>query len=239
MIVVGAAAAVLAVAVLAVWWFLLRSDAPDPVTLEGAVEAVTSTTVDTGAPTSDGPVTDPPGIEGEWRVRSDGTSFVGYRVNEELAGIGVTTAAGRTPLVEGRLLVEDGSVVAVEIEADLTGLESDDNRRDNAIRRQALETDTFPAAGFVLTGPIELPPGAADGAPISVAAAGELTVHGVTRPVEVPLEAQLVDESVVVTGSLPILFADYDISRPRAAIVLSVDDEGIMELQLVFDPVSG
>jgi len=34
-------------------------------------------------------------------------------------------------------------------------------------------------------------------------------------------------------GSLEIRFADYDIAQPRAVIVLSVDDKGIMEVQLV------
>ena len=67
------------------------------------------------------------------------------------------------------MVVEGRMVAAVEIQADLTGLESDDRRRDNAIRNQALETNTFPTAGFVLTHPVELPPGAADGIPISVA----------------------------------------------------------------------
>jgi polyisoprenoid-binding protein YceI len=226
------------------------------VSLEAAVEAVTSSTAaggpettdtepaatdaepettDTTAPTTtSAPV--PVGIAGEWSARSDGSLFVGYRVNEELAGIGVTTAAGRTPLVAGALSIDGTMVMAVEIEADLTGLESDDSRRDGAIRSQALETDTFPTASFSLTRPIELPAGADSGAPVSVTGVGDLTLHGVTREIEIPLEAQLVDGAIVVIGSTTILFEDYEIEQPRAAVVLSVEDQGIMEFQLVFDP---
>lgn len=39
---------------------------------------------------------------------------------------------------------------------------------------------------------------------------------------------------IEVTGSLPIVFADYGIQKPTSFIVLSVADEGTMELQLFF-----
>ena len=36
-------------------------------------------------------------------------------------------------------------------------------------------------------------------------------------------------------GSLPILFADYDIAQPRSPILVSVEDNGVMEFQLVLE----
>ncbi|GIW14328.1 MAG: hypothetical protein KatS3mg063_0181 [Tepidiforma sp.] len=54
-----------------------------------------------------------------------------------------------------------------------------------------------------------------------------------TRDVEIPVQAKLENGLIVVVGSLEIRFADYDIAQPRAVIVLSVDDKGIMEIQLV------
>ena len=65
-------------------------------------------------------------------------------------------------------------------------------------------------------------------------AVGDLTIHGTTRPVEIPLEAQLVDGVVVVVGSLDIVFADYGVSVPDAPIVVSAEDHGVIELQLFF-----
>jgi len=222
---IAGAFGVLVVAGVAVWWFVLRSDAPPAVSLDSAVEEAREVAGD-GSPGGD--------VAGTWVPLGDGTSFVGYRVEEELASIGFTTAAGRTGDVEGSLVIEGTTVTEVSIVADMTTLRSDSSFRDGAIRRQALETDTFPTASFTLAEPIDLPAGAADGAPFAADAVGDLEIHGVTNRVTIPLEAQLVEGTIVVIGSTEILFADYEIDKPTAAAVLSVDDRGIMEMQLVF-----
>lgn len=78
-------------------------------------------------------------------------SWVGYRVQDELAGVGDNTAVGRTPEVSGPLGVEGRLLTAATIEADLSTPVSDDDRRDDQLRRQALETDRFSTATFVLS----------------------------------------------------------------------------------------
>jgi len=50
----------------------------------------------------------------------------------------------------------------------------------------------------------------------------------------VPLSARLSGGVIAVTGSLPIVFADYGIQKPSSFIVLSIADQGTMELQLMF-----
>ena len=45
---------------------------------------------------------------------------------------------------------------------------------------------------------------------------------------------ELNGDIITVTGQLQVQFADYDIEKPSAAIVLSVDDKGIIEVQLFF-----
>jgi polyisoprenoid-binding protein YceI len=244
---------VLVTAALLVWWFVLRSDTPPAVSLDEAVVAATSTTgaesASTGgteAPTTTGAATDStsadttaPGTagddaDGEWIPAADGRSFAGYRVNEELASIGFFTAAGRTTGIAGRLVIDGDSVPVVEIVVDMTGLQSDSSFRDGALRRQALETSDFPTASFTLAEPIRLPDGALSGEPFAVDAIGDLEIHGVTNRVTIPLDAQLVEGAIAVVGSTEILFADYDIDKPSAAAVLSVEDRGIMEFQIVF-----
>jgi polyisoprenoid-binding protein YceI len=184
--------------------------------------------------------------DGEWTVNTSiGTfseftgSFVGYRVQEELAGIGGQTTVGRTPQVSGSLTVQDRTVTAASIRADLTSLVSDDERRDGQLRRQALETNAFPTATFVLTEPIALPASGKDGSTQQGTATGELTLHGVTRTVQVPIKGRLDGGVVVLTGSIDITFADYGIAKPQAMIVLSVADHGTMEFQLFFTQVQG
>jgi polyisoprenoid-binding protein YceI len=120
------------------------------------------------------------------------------------------------------------------VTADLTGLTSDNSMRDGQLKRQGLETDTYPTATFALTDPIELDGVPADGETVTATAVGDLTLHGVTRSISIPLEGQFTNGYAVVVGSLDIAFADYQIPTPSSARVLSIEDRGVMELQLVF-----
>ena len=52
----------------------------------------------------------------------DGHVEFGFRVEEELKGIGSTTAVGRTPEVTGTLVIADTTVSEVTIEADMTAI---------------------------------------------------------------------------------------------------------------------
>jgi polyisoprenoid-binding protein YceI len=181
------------------------------------------------------------GIDGTWNVDTSigsfsdfSDSFVGYRVQEQLAGIGGNTAVGRTPAVSGSLTIVGTKVTAATIEADLTGLKSDDNRRDGQLSRHGLETSTYPTATFSLSSPIDLGSVPADRTEISVTAAGKLTLHGQPKDVQIPLMAKLSGSTIVVTGSLEIAFADYGMSKPNSFAVLSIADIGTLELQLFF-----
>jgi polyisoprenoid-binding protein YceI len=181
------------------------------------------------------------GIEGTWTVDTSigsfsdfSDSFVGYRVDENLANVGSATAVGRTPGVQGSMTVSGTSITAVKITADLTGLTSDRSMRDGQLHQQALETDRFPTATFELTAPIQLGHAPADGETIQATATGNLTLHGVTKAVSIALQAKLSGGVVTVVGTLPISFADYSISPPQSMMVLSVADNGTMELQLHF-----
>lgn len=181
------------------------------------------------------------GLDGTWSVDTSigsfsdfSSSWVGYRVDETLAGNRANTAVGRTPDVTGSLALSGTKITSVEVAVNLQTLLSDDNRRDGQLHRQALETDQFPDATFKLTTPIDLGSTPTDGQTISVTATGELTLHGATQTVQVPLEARLSGDVVTVAGSIAIQFADYGIDQPSSFIVLSVEDDGTMEFQLHF-----
>ncbi len=260
----GALVAVLAVAAAGFggWYFFIRGDEPPPVSLADAVAAASSATAaasatedgaddgSTGAaaataaattttaattPATGGAAGDTAGgdLSGTWTV-APANSFVGYRIDEELARIGSATAVGRTSNVTGSLEFDGETIIAVGVTADLSTLVSDDDRRDGQLRRQALETNQFPEATFVLVEPIDIEGDPASGEPIAATAVGDLTIHGVTNRVELELQGQLVDGQVVVVGSTVIRLADYDIDEPQSMMVLSVSDEATMEMQLVF-----
>lgn len=237
--------AVLALAIAAggaygLWYLFLKPAGPAAVALPEVSPAptdleATSSTANASAASTSGT------LDGTWTV--DGSvgsfadfsgSFVGYRIQEELASIGGNEAVGRTPAVTGSLTIAGTEVTEVEVSADMSGLQSDDDRRDNQLRRQSIETDAFPTATFSLTSPIELGSIPAEGQVVEVEASGELTLHGMTRSVTLPLEARLSDSVITVAASIPIVLADYDIDRPSSFMVLSVADEATMELQLHF-----
>jgi polyisoprenoid-binding protein YceI len=179
--------------------------------------------------------------DGTWQVDTSIGSFAdfsdswaGYRVQEQLAQIGANTAVGRTPSVSGTLVLQGSTVQSADITADLTSLQSDDSRRDGQLVRQGIQTGTYPTAEFKLTQPIDLGSVPADGATANVTVAGELTLHGVTNGVQIPLTVTRSGDVVAVAGSLEINFADYNITPPTSFLVLSVADQGTMELQLFF-----
>ena len=112
-------------------------------------------------------------------------------MQEQFAGESIEkTAVGRTIGVSGTMTIAGGQVTAVTIEADLTRLKSDQGRRDDYIRTRGLETNTYGTATFTLTEPIALPGDLPAGQQFDVTAVGDLTLHGVTKRVELPLQAQ-------------------------------------------------
>jgi polyisoprenoid-binding protein YceI len=151
-------------------------------------------------------------------------SFVGYRVDETLIGIGLNTAVGRTEAVEGSAHVEGGRIVAARFSVKTGTLRSDESRRDDALRRRGLETDRYPDAAFVLGEPAQIAP--------RFTARGRLTLHGRTRPVRVRLQSRRSGVGLDLVGSTPIEFSDYGMEPPSVAGVASVRDHGRLEVRL-------
>ncbi len=210
-------------------YFFLKDDSPEAVSLDAASESVTDT--EKVVP-----------IDGKWAVDTDSGafdfdtatgSFAGFRITEELAQIGATEAVGRTGDVQGSLTIEGSTVTEATFTIDMTTLKSNDSRRNGKIQG-ALQTDQFPTASFTLTEPIPLGATATSGGDLTVNAIGNLTIHGQTQPVTLPLQAKLVGSTVIVVGSVDVTFADYGVEVPTAPIVVSVQDHGPIEFQLLF-----
>ncbi len=223
-------------------YFFLRAPAPAAV---GATPApgATSGAGQTAAALPSGAAGTLPadGLAGTWTVDPSigsfddfSSSFAGYRVNETFVDNKANTAVGRTADVSGTLVLEGTAITSVQVTVDMTTLRSDDDRRDGRLREQAIETGEFPDASFTLSSSIDLGSLPTDGSSVTATATGELTLHGVTNAIEVPVEARLAGDVVTVTGSIDIAFDDYDIDQPSSFLVLSIEDHGIMEFQLHF-----
>ena len=242
-VIVVAVVAVLAIGGLAASQLFLRGDDVPELGLDTpAPSSAIASSAPSGAPASSDPgaATAAPSaaagdLAGTWTI-AEGEA--GYRVRETfLDRQADSDAVGRTSGVTGTFTVEGApgalALTAAAIEVDMTTLASDEGRRDNQLRGRGIQTDTFPTSTFELAGPVALPAdfGSAD---VAVTLPGKLTLHGVTKDVEIAAQARLeADGTVVVAGSLPILFSDYGIEAPSIGGLIAVEDNGSMEYRVV------
>jgi polyisoprenoid-binding protein YceI len=161
---------------------------------------------------------DPSQLTGDWNI-GDG-STAGYRVDEVLNGTDVTVV-GKTDQVSGTITVDGTTISAATIDVDVASIATDSSNRDDY---------------FTLTQPIEaaVP---SDGEVAKVEATGELTMHGVTKTVTVPLQAALSGDGVQVSGSIPVTFSDYGVDAPSLGFV-KVEDKGTVEFLVAATPAS-
>src|SRR6266566_1470432 len=173
---------------------------------------------------------------GTWTVGSG--SQAGYRVRETLAALSaLSDAVGRTTAVTGTLTLTQAasgySVTAADLSVDVSKLSSDQSRRDQRIHSQGLESDRYPTATFKLTSPIALTADAASGQTIHVSATGDLTIHGVTKSVTVPIDAQLTGSKIELVGSITFPFSKFGMTPPSIGGFVSVENNATMEFQLL------
>ena len=234
--------AVLALGALAVVYLtFFNDDAPDRLALsdQPGPTASVPTSVPPGAGVATPTIPQPSAeIAGTWRATSG--SEAGYRVREKLAALPAQSdAVGRSPAVTGTVKVDrsGGSLVATDasFEVDLTKLASDESRRDNRLRTDGLQTNQFPKATFVSSGPIPLPPETAAGQAVKVPAEGDLTIHGVTKRVTIPLDVRVTGNRGELVGSLRFPMSDFAINPPNIAGFVTVEPEATLEFKLVLE----
>ena len=199
-------------------WYVFGDDAPAKPELAACGESSSASTTP----------------DGSWKVAPGPDVFVGYRMTEQFAGDVVhKTAVGRTPSVEGTMTIAGGKVTATDVTAQMQDLSSNRAARDNYIHDHGIESDKFPTSRFVLSSPISLPANLQPCTKLNLSATGKLTLHGVTKTITVPLEAQWDGVKVTAVGNAPIKLADYKIEPPKTSVV-STDDHGSLDVSLAF-----
>jgi polyisoprenoid-binding protein YceI len=177
-------------------------------------------------------------LAGTWTVTGD--SQAGYRVRERLASLSAESdAVGRTSDVSGTITLEtDGTtttLTAGTLTVDTTTIASDEDRRDNRLRTEGLQTDTYPTATFTVTQPVEISASAIESTATDVTLIGDLELHGVTKSVSIPAQARLVDGTIQVAGSMTFLLSDFEIEAPNVGgFILSIADDGALEFAVNF-----
>lgn len=139
----------------------------------------------------------------------------------------LNTAVGKTNQVEGTLVLNFADPAASELgqfTVDISTLQSDSSRRDNAIRDRWLESARYPTATFVATEIRNFPPDAKEGEAISFQIVGDMTVRQTTREQVWDVTATLNGDTLTGTATTFLLLADYGVPVPEILGMLKVTD---------------
>ncbi len=168
-------------------------------------------------------------------IIGDGT-LARYVIGEQLANRDLPNdAIGETANVSGSIVLDaDGNVAPGEstLVVDVSTLESDSGRRDNYLRGNSLQTNTYPEATLEVTEVVDLPWPLPDSGEATFMLIGDFTVRDVTKLVKWEVTAQFGPQ---ITGQAVAVFTfDYfEMSKPRLAFILSLDDEIRLEIDFV------
>jgi polyisoprenoid-binding protein YceI len=93
---------------------------------------------------------------------------------------------------------------------------------------------TVTDATFTLTKPVDFGSLPAEGQQRTSQVTGTLALHGVTKTVTFEVSSERVGSTMQAAGSIPITFADWNISNPSFAGVVTTQDHGVLEFKLDF-----
>lgn len=171
-------------------------------------------------------------------------SQASYIVDEEflvdaLSKLGINAGqvvvVGTTPGVSGEIKLDFEQadwVQAAQFTVDMTGLRTDQGRRDTWLRDNAIQTDRFPQATFVKTAVSGLPASVSEGEEVTFEMTGDLTVRDVTRPVTFVVTAVLSGDTIQGTATTRLNLTDLGIEPPNFVRTLTVADPFTIEVSL-------
>lgn len=155
-------------------------------------------------------------------------SVVEYEIRD-----GISVIVGTAPVAWLELRFDDDDVrgASLLVRVDAARFDSGNPLRDSNARRTVFDTDEFPTISFELLGvdaePVDLP----EGATRILTVRGRLTLHGVEREVEVPLEVTRAAGRLSVVGGFELLLSEYAMTRPRVLFLL-VDDRVVVRVRI-------
>ena len=159
-------------------------------------------------------------VEGITFIVGEGSEAT-FTVREELTSVPLPfDAVMRTEELSGEVHL-DGRESRVTI--DLQTLSSDQEFRDRWTRSRLF--GDHPTGTFILPDATPLPDGFTDGETATTEVTGTLELLGQTFPVTFEIQARDDGDVVVILGKTTFTWADFNIEKPTARSVVSLDDE--------------
>jgi polyisoprenoid-binding protein YceI len=151
---------------------------------------------------------------------------------EYVSGTQLGDFRGSTGRVTGEVVFDSMTPARAEafVAVQAQGLQSDNAIRDQHLREKLIEVGRFPA--ITLKAREFRPANGANGARGEGILAGTLTLHGIERPVSIPLRYTVDNGLLQATARFSINLTDFALVPPRL-LGLAVRNEVIVEAQLV------
>jgi len=170
-------------------------------------------------------------------------SVARYRVREQFARRNLPNdAIGETSEVSGSVVLNAMGEVQIDrskITVDLRLLRSDEDDRDDFLRTESLESDRFPLAELIVAQTPGLPwPLPREGV-TTFQLQGTMTLHGVTSPTTWEVTARFNTGEMRGEARTSFKFDKFNMKRPSAFFLLSVEDNIRLELDFVASITSG
>ncbi len=157
-----------------------------------------------------------------------------YAVQELLRGDDVETR-GRTNAVEGefQLYMDNGQVFVAlsNLQVDLRTLSTDNPIRDQAIRKQWLESDKYPIAIFVADMVDGLPANAVQNQPYTFQVTGDMTIRNITQRATFDVTVTVSGNQIEGMGTTIIYMRDYGFEPPNIVGTTLVSDPAMVTVQ--------
>jgi polyisoprenoid-binding protein YceI len=128
---------------------------------------------------------------------------------------------GETQKITGYFTLGQSSslqLTEATVTIDAASLETGNSDRDADMRQDFLEVGRFPTIEFRVV-ELLIPRPAAIEASWDLVLQGQLTVHGVTRDIKVPMTVSLAAERVTARGQMYLDMRDYHIRVPRLLLI--------------------
>ena len=155
-----------------------------------------------------------------------------FTVNEKLNWLDLPNdAVMRTSTLSGKVYL-DGQNSVVDI--DLHSMTSDNDRRDNYVRRRMFPDHRV--ATFTVANLGELPNPFTVGEVITREVPGQLTIAGITKPITFEVEARLDPEQLFILGRATFTWEELEIPPPNIPGRIQVKDEVRVEVLLSATP---
>ena len=129
-------------------------------------------------------------------------------------------AVGTTHSVQGSFHIRTGDaplVNNVNITVDLRTLQTDSQMRDNYVRQNWLQSNTYPYATFVSVSTQGLPATYTEGQPIHFQLIGNLTIHNTTNKATFDVQGKVANNEITGKATSTVYMTDYGIQPPNLA----------------------